>query len=275
LKNFIKTIVLSCACFGMFGSMAHHTNANPTIHNNDIKVQINDSLVHFPDAQPFLDDASRLQVPIRILTDELGYDISWMKLEDNSTDYKVSISNSSKTIDFITGHTTAHVDGKAATLDTAPQYMDGRVYVPMRFVSESLGIRVQWDEKNRIAIMNEDGSYHAPAWYAPKVARTIEAKATAYTAAVNENSAAGAVDYFGNPLEVGTISVDPNVIPLGSTVYIEGYSYEGLPEDGMFAKATDIGGSVKGSKIDIFVPDNANEARKFGIQSVKIHVLEP
>jgi 3D (Asp-Asp-Asp) domain-containing protein len=42
----------------------------------------------------------------------------------------------------------------------------------------------------------------------------------------------------------GTCAVDPNVIELGSTLYVEGYG---------LCKAEDIGGSVKGYHIDVYL----------------------
>jgi 3D (Asp-Asp-Asp) domain-containing protein len=104
--------------------------------------------------------------------------------------------------------------------------------------------------------------------------KTLLVKATAYTAAAEENGKWGAVDYFGNKLQVGTVAVDPAMIPLGTKLYIEGYDYNGLPQGGMVATATDIGGSIKGNRIDIFVPDSRAQAMKFGIQNVKVYVLE-
>ena len=101
----------------------------------------------------------------------------------------------------------------------------------------------------------------------------LQVKATAYTAAASENGKWGAVDYFGNKLKVGTVAVDPTMIPLGTKLYVEGYDYKGLPQGGMIATATDIGGSIKGNRIDIFVPGTTKQARTFGIQNVKIYIL--
>lgn len=99
-------------------------------------------------------------------------------------------------------------------------------------------------------------------------------KATAYTAAASENGKWGAVDYFGNKLKVGTIAVDPKMIPLGTKLYVTGYDYNGLPTGGMIATATDIGGSIKGNRVDLFVPGTTSQAMKFGIQDVKVYVIK-
>lgn len=104
--------------------------------------------------------------------------------------------------------------------------------------------------------------------------RVINGTATAYSAAASENGKWGPVDYYGNPLKLGTIAVDPKMIPLGSKVYVTGYSFDGLPKGGMIATATDIGGAIKGNRIDIFVPGPQSKVRKFGIQNVKIYVLD-
>lgn len=63
------------------------------------------------------------------------------------------------------------------------------------------------------------------------------------------------IDRFGNPLEWGTIAVDPKVIPLHTQVVIDGY-------DAVFT-ALDTGGKwVQGNHIDVFVPVSHAEALK-------------
>ncbi|WP_405080025.1 3D domain-containing protein [Paenibacillus chitinolyticus] len=104
--------------------------------------------------------------------------------------------------------------------------------------------------------------------------KVLNIKASAYSADPSENGGYAGIDYFGNKLTVGTIAVDPNVIPLGSTVYVTGYAFPGLPAKGMIAKATDIGGAIKGNRIDIFVPGSKDKVNDFGYQSVKVYILK-
>jgi 3D (Asp-Asp-Asp) domain-containing protein len=103
--------------------------------------------------------------------------------------------------------------------------------------------------------------------------KVLNIKATAYSNSKEEN-AWGPVDYFGKPLKLGTIAVDPKVIPFGTTVYITGYDFNGLPKGGMIAKATDSGSAIKGNRIDIFVPGSRSYVSAFGFQSVKVYILK-
>lgn len=60
-----------------------------------------------------------------------------------------------------------------------------------------------------------------------------------------------------------TIAVDPDVIPLGSTVLINGKEYI----------AEDIGGAIKGNVIDLFVGTEA-ESIGWGIQYHEVLIMD-
>jgi len=64
------------------------------------------------------------------------------------------------------------------------------------------------------------------------------------------------------------------LIPLGTKLYVTGYDYNGLPKGGMVATATDTGSAIKGNRVDIFVPGKSSQAMSFGIQNVKVFILE-
>lgn len=280
LRTGLKSLLLTCAAAATIGGWAASTPAwaeslqaaTGTPETSEVKIQVNDQLIHFPDAQPYIDDKLLTQVPVRFVSEELGYQVQWIK---EAGQIRVRIDGSDGTrMEMVTGNPVAKVNGKNITLPSAPKEENGRVYVPLRFISETSGIRVQWDPHNFIAILNEDGDYHAPAYYKPKMNLISTFTATAYSADPSENGGYGAVDYFGNPLQLGTVAVDPNVIPLGTLLYIEGYTYNGLPAGGMIARATDTGSSIRGNKLDIFIPGSKDSLKSFGFQEVKVYKLE-
>ncbi|AIQ47560.1 hypothetical protein R70723_17950 [Paenibacillus sp. FSL R7-0273] len=104
--------------------------------------------------------------------------------------------------------------------------------------------------------------------------KVIQVKASAYSSAASENGEWGAVDYFGNPLKLGTIAVDPSVIPLGTKVLVTGHSHPGLPKIAFLATATDKGSAIKGNRIDIFIPGSQSSVAEFGYQYVNLFIIE-
>jgi 3D (Asp-Asp-Asp) domain-containing protein len=104
--------------------------------------------------------------------------------------------------------------------------------------------------------------------------KSIQVKASAYSSANSENGGWGAVDYFGNPLKLGTIAVDPSVIPLGTKVLVTGHSHAGLPKEAFLATATDMGSAIKGNRIDIFIPGSQNFVADFGYQYVQLYIVK-
>lgn len=89
--------------------------------------------------------------------------------------------------------------------------------------------------------------------------------ATAYTAYCTGCSGTTytGIDLRANPNQK-VIAVDPNVIPLGSRVWVEGYGE---------AIAGDIGGAIKGNIIDVFI-EHKKDAMNWGRKTVKIKVLD-
>lgn len=113
-----------------------------------------------------------------------------------------------------------------------------------------------------------------PGGYDYLYTKQLTLKATAYSSDPKENGGWGAVDYFGNKLRIGTVAVDPAQIPLGTKLFITGYDYFGLPKIGIIATASDVGGAIKGDRIDIFVPGSKQKVLDFGIQTVTAYVLK-
>lgn len=67
----------------------------------------------------------------------------------------------------------------------------------------------------------------------------------------------------GLPVTPGVVAVDPEVIPLGSTVIIDGQAY----------LAADTGGAVRGNHVDIAVATH-QEAEGLGTTTAKVWIIE-
>jgi len=93
--------------------------------------------------------------------------------------------------------------------------------------------------------------------------RVLDVTATAYGPGPLDNGKWNDLTYMGGKVKKGVVAVDPNVIPMGTKLWVEGYGE---------AVAEDQGSAIKGSRIDLAF-DNRQEALDYGIQKVKVYVL--
>ena len=138
-------------------SMANTSSVVPVIsENNDVKVTINDITRQF-DVMPIIENG-RVLVPMRAIFETLGATVLWDEAERTVTATKKETS-----IVLPVGKETAKVNDTEATLDAPAKIVDGRTLVPIRFVAEALGCRVDWDNDARTVIIQKDSEVHFPA----------------------------------------------------------------------------------------------------------------
>lgn len=170
------------------------------------------------------------------------------------------ISNQNNYIEQIEQENEALMD-KVLQLDTNKQQMQDDIQSQMELIDALKQNKIEYHQEReilneRIKELNDEVN--------KLKGSTMIVEATAYTAYCKGCSG---VTYTGQNLrknpDLKVIAVDPNIIPLGSVVWVEGYGK---------AIAGDIGGAIKGKRIDIFIP-NRSEALDFGRQEVKVRIL--
>ncbi|USG67249.1 S-layer homology domain-containing protein [Brevibacillus ruminantium] len=108
-------------------------------------------------------------------------------------------------------------------------------------------------------LLKQDDAQHAATGLTFSKKLTVQTTAFTYP-----EDKAEALSYLELPLRVGIVAVDPEVIPLGSHLYIEGYGY---------AVAADIGSAVKQDRVDLFFGSRV-EALQHGIKDgVTVYIL--
>jgi Copper amine oxidase N-terminal domain. len=93
-------------------------------------------------AMPYIKDGNTM-IPYRALF-ELGFGLSEDQVVWNAQDQTVTVTRGNTVIKLKIGSTTAYINGKPYTMNTAPVIELNRTYVPLRFVSEGLGYKVNW-----------------------------------------------------------------------------------------------------------------------------------
>ena len=83
---------------------------------------------------------SRTMLPIRFVAEALGAEVGW-----NGDTRTVTIIKGTTNIEITIDSNKAIVNGLTQTLDAPAFVENGRTYLPVRFVSENLGAKVDWD----------------------------------------------------------------------------------------------------------------------------------
>ena len=110
------------------------------VDGSDMTIRIDDNVVAFPDAKPFIDDNDRTQIPIRAVAEMLECEVAW---DDTSKTAEIT-SKTGEIVTLTIGSDIMTVNGETVQMDTAAIIKDERTYIPVRFVAEAMGLVVEW-----------------------------------------------------------------------------------------------------------------------------------
>ena len=143
MKRFIGLLTVAIIMLSGFS-----LSANAALEA-DAHIIINNEVVFFPDAQPFVDANGNVLFPLLFAGEKLGASAKW-----NASANVVTIKHSSDTIVI----TFAPDSGKDASvmlnsekvsMDIAPFIKNNRTYVSMKFLSELFHCQIDWNTRIR------------------------------------------------------------------------------------------------------------------------------
>lgn len=112
----------------------------------NVGVTVNNAAVQFPDAAPYLDTAAnRVLVPVRFVSESLGAQVAW----DGAT-RTVTVTKGADTVVLTIDRAAVTKNGGAFELDAPARIESSRTYVPLRFISEAFGAKVEWSQTTKI-----------------------------------------------------------------------------------------------------------------------------
>ncbi|AJY73567.1 family 10 glycosylhydrolase [Paenibacillus beijingensis] len=137
----LLTVTLSAA-----GQAARAAEPRITLYLDGQKIE--------SDVSPYiLAKVNVTMVPMRVISEGLGASIVW-----NSADRTVTVRSPDTTIVMTLNRNTATVNGKKVNLDASVQFKLNRTMVPLRFVSEQLGLKVEWDQTTKSVKLMTSGA---------------------------------------------------------------------------------------------------------------------
>lgn len=113
----------------------------------EISVYVDGEKLHF-DVYPKMINGNTL-VPMRTIFERLGAAIEW-----NKDNYSIEATKGERSVYLVIGKKEATVNGESLKLSQAPVMIDNVTYVPLRFISESMGTTVGWLSKNQTVTIN-------------------------------------------------------------------------------------------------------------------------
>jgi hypothetical protein len=136
------------ALYDMTDAGATTNTGGRTDAENSIKVSLNGTYLTFEQAP--VNQDGRVLVPMRTIFEAMGAEVSW-----DGAAKKVTATFDGNTVELTIGSKIAQVNGKDTTLDVPASIINGSTMVPVRFISESLSAKVEWQkDTNTVVITN-------------------------------------------------------------------------------------------------------------------------
>ena len=125
--------------------------------SNDITVTYDGENISF-DVQPKIVD-DRVMVPMRTIFETFGAKVKW-----DSDTQTITAKKKSKTIQMTIGSSDMTKNDETYSFDVSPIIENGRTLVPIRAISDMLGLDVEWNEKNNTVIITTPQDDEDESW---------------------------------------------------------------------------------------------------------------
>ena len=151
IKNYIAIFILAFISI-LSTSVFAVGNLPATASTKKVDIYINNEIKLLPEnyGRAYFDKSNnRVMVPIRYITEQFGAYIQFYT-EPNSKKQGILIGGvGNKLIKMNIGENNATFyedkDNQVVTTDAPAVLYDGRTYVPIRFISEAMGLKVKWE----------------------------------------------------------------------------------------------------------------------------------
>ncbi|WNS44327.1 family 10 glycosylhydrolase [Paenibacillus sp. MMS20-IR301] len=122
------------------------------------------------DVPPYITRTNVTMVPAGVISKGLGAGVIWDQASKTAT-----ISKGNDVLKLTSGSKTAVVNDARVSLDTSVQITQGRVMVPLRFVSEQLGLQVVWNQATKHVALYSNAEIGGPSAPAVPTVPTVPA----------------------------------------------------------------------------------------------------
>lgn len=147
LRKWFTLLLMFVMCMPAMGLSVHAQSAP------EIRILLDGQEVKSDVAPYILPGVNVTMVPLRVISESLGAEVYWDQDKQTAT-----ILKENTVLSMTAGQSVAFVNDSSVPLDASAQNKQGRVMVPLRFVSEQLGLTVHWEQATRTITLSTGSS---------------------------------------------------------------------------------------------------------------------
>ena len=134
------------------------------------------------DAKPYIKN-DRTMVPIRLISESLGYKVNW-----DEANRQVKVEKADKSLLITIDKKEYLLNGEKKKSDVAAEITKDRTFVPIRLIAESLGENVSWDPNTYTVIIKTSSNLDAEAKQLEDIAKGFQKNITELRSYYFENA---------------------------------------------------------------------------------------
>lgn len=148
MKSLFSAILVVIMIFSVsISSFSVAQETQSLVVSKDVRVKLDGHLLNF-DVPPMIIN-NRTLVPFRKILEALGAEVKW-----NGFSRTVTATKENLNIELKIDSKDVFVNDEKTILDVSATIVDGRTLIPARFISESLGCEVDWENDTRTVLIS-------------------------------------------------------------------------------------------------------------------------
>lgn len=149
-NSYVMLVLIVSFLFFCPGMVKAEESSN---HSNEaIRVILDANMINFT-APPYIKNSTTL-VQFRPIFEKMGLDVSWDVHTRTVIGYKQGVQ-----IELQINNPVAKVNGNSVMLPVAPELKDGNTFIPLRFISETVESKIEWDDASRTVVIYSKKNY--------------------------------------------------------------------------------------------------------------------
>ncbi len=159
-KRIVSILIIVLIAFSFQAVICIASPVISSVEKNEVNIWIDDAQLVFSEYDgmgvPFIDLNGRTQVPVKKTLEAIGATVSF-QIDAGSGEKNIFITKDERVIKLVPDNNIMRVNEDTIyLLDTFPQILNGRTFMPIRAVLEILGYSVSWDSVNKIISIREN-----------------------------------------------------------------------------------------------------------------------